>query len=342
MNILYVGQLSHGGTCLARLEILRKSGAVVAGFDVGAIREKLSRVENSLLSRFNVALPLSSFNRELKQFAETKDFDAVWVDKGVWIYPETLAALKQRATSGLAIHYTPDSQFIDNRSRFFSRSVPAYDVLVTTKPFEVSEYEKRGGRDVVLVLQGYGEQFGRATMLVPDADMMSDVCFIGHCQSHYAQLLEKVAAMPLKLKIWGPGWTRFAKRHGWAKDCVQSDGLWGDDYPRALRSTKIALGLLSKRIPETTTTRTFEIPATGTFMLAERTDDHLALFKDGLEAVFFDDASEMIDNIQIYLADDAARQAIAAAGRARCLSSGYSAENQLRQVFDRLPDCDIG
>ena len=122
----------------------------------------------------------------------------------------------------------------------------------------------------------------------------------------------------------------------WAQPCVRGDGIWGDRYPIALTCAKIALGLLSKRIPETTTTRTFEIPATGTFMLAERNTDHLAHFEEGKEAEFFTSDDELRDKIRFYLRHDAARIRIAAAGRERCLKSAYSHEHQMRRVFERL------
>jgi len=118
---------------------------------------------------------------------------------------------------------------------------------------------------------------------------------------------------------------------------VRGEGVWGDRYPLALSCAKIALGLLSKRIPETTTTRTFEIPATGAFMLAERTPDHLELFEEGKEAHFFSDDDELRDKVRFYLHHDAARIQIASAGRERCLKSGYSVQHQLRRVVEKLP-----
>jgi spore maturation protein CgeB len=117
---------------------------------------------------------------------------------------------------------------------------------------------------------------------------------------------------------------------------VVADGIWGARYPLALASSKIALGLLSKRIPETTTTRTFEIPAMGVFMLAERTDDHLALFKEGIEAEFFGSDDELQEKIGFYLSHDDARLKIAAAGRKRCIQSGYDARSQLEKVLAHL------
>jgi spore maturation protein CgeB len=117
---------------------------------------------------------------------------------------------------------------------------------------------------------------------------------------------------------------------------VVADGIWGARYPLALACSKIALGLLSKRIPETTTTRSFEIPAMGVFMLAERTDDHLALFREGIEAEFFGSDDELHEKIGFYLSHDNARRKIAAAGRDRCVQSGYAARSQIEKVLARL------
>ena len=124
--------------------------------------------------------------------------------------------------------------------------------------------------------------------------------------------------------------------HPWVRRYVAGDGVWGAQYPLALASSKIALGLLSKRIPETTTTRTFEIPATGVFMLAERTEDHLALFAEGVEAEFFDNDEELRDKIAFYLRHDSLRQNIAASGRERCLRSGYHTREQLKKVLEQV------
>ena len=129
---------------------------------------------------------------------------------------------------------------------------------------------------------------------------------------------------------------RYRSLHRWARPYVCGNGAWGLDYLKALSNAKIALGLLGKHIPETTTTRSFEIPAIGTFMLAERTDDHLALFEEGEEAEFFDNDDELKDKIRFYLANDSARNKIAAAGRERCIRSGYSSYNQLQKVLNKV------
>ncbi len=305
-------------------------------FDVTPFSRIGNRVERSLLARLLIGRGINSLNEHLLNDTRSHGFDIVWIDKGVLIYPQTLTALRSRAARRFAVHYTPDPQLVLHKSRHFRACLPIYDLAVTTKAFEINLYKAHGARDLLLVQQGYGERFAQAPEArTADDEFSHDVCFIGHCEKHYAERL-RAAAGAAPAAIWGPGWTRYARRHDWIRPHVKGEGIWGDEYPQALMRSRIALGLLSKQIPETTTTRTFEIPATATFMLAERTADHLALFEEGKEAEFFSSDEEMRDKIRFYIANEATRTAIARAGRQRCLKGGYSDTAQLQRVLDHI------
>jgi glycosyltransferase involved in cell wall biosynthesis len=107
--------------------------------------------------------------------------------------------------------------------------------------------------------------------------------------------------------------------------------VFGLEYAKAIQLSKINLGLLYEgntdcTEPDVITARSFEIPAAGGFMLHERTQVAEEYFEDGKECIFFDDLDDMIDKIRYYLDHDQERQAIALAGRKRCLESGYSTD----------------
>ncbi|MBA7681728.1 hypothetical protein ES703_90068 [subsurface metagenome] len=109
-----------------------------------------------------------------------------------------------------------------------------------------------------------------------------------------------------------------------------------EDYCMALSAASICLGLLSKLFPETTTTRSFEIPACGAFMLAERTNEHLELFEEGKEAEFFSSNEELIKKIRYYINHPEKRKRIAEAGRQRCLKSRYSYQDRLKEILEQI------
>lgn len=335
-HILYVGQLWEGGTCLERMKILAGLSCKITPFDTTPWVAGNNRWKSTIAHRINFGAPVRELNSSLETFAQTVDgITHVWIDKGRWIYPETVLALRAKNNS-LLVHYTPDPQLLLHRSRHFNACIPLYDLLVTTKPYEIELYKKRGAKEVMLVLQGYDERFAPCKPPSPfRRELESEVCFVGHYETHYAKYLCPAKSACKRLKIWGPNWSFYSSFHPWAKGCVAGNGIWGRNYPFALASSKIALGLLSKKVPETTTTRSFEIPAMGAFLLAERTEDHMKLFDEGQEAEFFSCKEELCEKIIFYLAHEQLRAKIARAGYERSFRSGYDCKSQLSQVLRR-------
>lgn len=334
MNLFYVGELGEGGTCLERMRTLNRLRCACIPFDRTPFIKMAPRLFRSIASRFNTGQILQAFNRALiKAATEINGITHIWIDKGVWIYPQTLLHLKQ-VTGASAIHYTPDAQLLSQRSRHFISCIPIYDVLVTTKEWEVDLYKKAGGKNIVLTYQGHDDRFYPRTLQQSEYETYaSDVCFIGHTQKHYAHRLKAISSLGINLRVWGDRWPKYMQKQTWAKSLIVDQGLWGENYPKAISCAKIGLGLLGKHIPETSTTRTFEIPAMGTFLLAERTPLHQTLFDEGKEAEFFSSDEEMLEKIRYYLAHDSERQKIALAGRYRCERSGYSSTELLRKVI---------
>lgn len=334
LKILYAGGLFKGSTGLERLNALKTLGHDVITFDFDPYVRRINRIKRSLEIRLNWGPDVWALNRDLQRFAIGVDYDLAWISKGVWIYPQTVQSLTKNATC-LVIHYTPDAQILFNRTRHFIKSIPYYDFLVTSKPWEVNLYKKCGAKKVVSIPQGINLDLLRPYK-VTGAEynrLKSDVCFIGHYERHYKFLIRKAYKTGADVAVWGPSWQRKSLFSSWLKKVVRGSGVWHQDYAKAICCTKIGLGLLQKFIPETATTRTFEIPACGTFMLAERTDEHLSLFEEGKEAEFFDSDDELADKVRYYLSHPEERKRIAAAGRQRCVRSGYGNLDRMQEIL---------
>src|SRR5207237_639841 len=80
-----------------------------------------------------------------------------------------------------------------------------------------------------------------------------------------------------------------------------------------------------------TTTRTYEIPACGGFMLHERNEEVLELYEEGKEIACFDSAEELREKILYYLRHQQERERIALAGYKRCVPA-YSYDNRMSEI----------
>src|SRR5207247_5410781 len=87
------------------------------------------------------------------------------------------------------------------------------------------------------------------------------------------------------------------------------------------------------------TSRTFEIPASGGFLLAQRSDGQAEFFEEGREMECFGSYEEMRDKVRWYLAHDDARERIREAGLERCRRSGYTYQERMRSVIRVAEEC---
>jgi len=330
LRILYIGDVREGTTSLDRMRALERSGQAVTPFNVPPYQSK-HRIISSIQCRLHPRFLLQKLNDDLRKFAEQSgEINCVWIDKGVWIFPETVEFLKKKC--GLAIHYTPDPGLLFFRSHHFIQSIPIYDHVVTTKDFELDLYARAGAKHTIQVPQSYCPV--RYKNPQPSSKFSADIGFIGRCEKHYLKQINGMSGME-DVKIYGDQWIKPGNRKHINPAFTVKNSVWKDDYVTALASFKISLGLLSKNYPEQHTTRTFEIPAAGTFLLAERTDEHQGFFKEGAEAEFFSTPEEMLSKAKFYLVNEAARERIAAQGRLRCVTSGYDTDSVMKNILSQ-------
>lgn len=320
MKVLYVGQLWEGGTCRERAKVLAERGWQLIAFDITPYLRASSRILASVQHRALWGPDVARFNRDVLQAARAAGrLDIIWIDKGRWLRAAALEELKRRSRA-LAIHYTPDPAFTLHQSRHFDACVPLYDLCITTKRYELEAYRRKGAREVMFTWQGIDDRFERLAACAQLDGRPLDVVFVGHVEPHYVETLEKVRAITKNMRVHGPGWERLARwRDSWRG--IAAEAVWADALPEALARGRIGLGLLSKMCPDAFTTRSFEIPAAGAMLLAERTADHLELFEEDREAVFFDSSEELSEKLRFYLQHEEIRRRIAEAGRARVLAN---------------------
>lgn len=343
LRILYVGSLWQGGTCLQRMNTLKDLGYHVMGVDTEpshvrkAQKGFMYRVSGKLFRMgWDVFGPkdLANANRLISRHFEREVWDILWIDKGLTIEAETLREIKARFPDTVIVGYSPDDMFArHNQSRQFLQHLNLYDIFFNTKSYGVDELQGLGCPNVVFV----GNAFDRAVHkpnLLNSIDKMAlggAVGFIGDYEQSRASSMYFLAIQGIPIRIWGPNWQKCNLKG--TNFVVERKAIWAETYSRALCAFDINLCFLRKINRDLQTTRSVEIPACGAFMLAERTDEHLGLFEEAKEAEFFSSDEELLDKTRYYLSHPSDRKRIAAAGRERCLKSGYSNHDRMKEML---------
>jgi spore maturation protein CgeB len=337
-RILFVGPLVEGSTSLQRCQTFRRMGHEVLAVD--ELPPPWSRVALTLpyraFHRLGGPHDLAGVNRQLRAVDAGFTPHLVWIEKGLTIEAATLRALRERWPQTVMLNYSGDDMFNPrNQSRQWRSCLRLYDLHVTTKNHNLPELRDAGARDVFHVDKAFDPLVHRPMPVTREvrARFGGDIGFIGWPEAERAASMLHLARHGIPVRVWGP-WERLRLSHPNLR--IEGRPLWSDDYASALSAFRINLCFLRKGNRDRHTTRSVEIPACGGFMLAERTEEHLALFEEDVEAVYFSSDDELLDKVRWYLAHEADRARIAAAGQRRCWSGGYTYERRLEQVLAHL------
>lgn len=342
MKVLYIGPLFSGSTALHRMQALQALGCEIFpvntelplgfGLTINSWRGVLKRV----MKRTDPYLDWQRVHAKVRSFVKQHAFDVVWVDKGMRLKSELLQWIKKQQPTTVLVNYSPDDMFNPaNQTTRYLNGLPLYDLFVTTKSYNVKELETAGARAVCFVGNAFEPSIHKPVQLSQaESDKWGcQVCFVGACEAERQRSIEALAKAGVHVGLFGP-WEHLAAKYANVR-C--HTGFFADEaYAKALCAGKIGLGFLRKVNRDLQTTRSIELPACGVFMLAERTNEHLELFEEGKEAEFFSSDEELLSKVHYYLENDDLRKEIAAAGRWRCLNSGYSNEGRLKTVLDRI------
>jgi hypothetical protein len=275
------------------------------------------------------------YNAAVVRAVRTFQPHVVWVESAALLWPKTLSKIKHDGV--LLVHYTTDDVYNPGNCfrRNFHKAMPLYDVHVTTNIPNTKELAGVG-LNVLPSRLGYDDEFFYPRTLTASeaGEYGASVSFVGHWEPATEQIVERVLQHGIPIRIWGDRWRRAKspKTRLTARDGVVPIEV----YEKALCASKINLGFVSAKNRNQTAGRTFEIPACGSFLLAPKTEEVALAFEENQEAVFFDDAEELVDKALFYLDHEIDRKRIAEAGNRRCFTSGYSWFGRMRELIPKI------
>jgi spore maturation protein CgeB len=341
MKIVFVGDLSSYARAKQRYVAMEDMGHNVQGLSWVPLETDLSPSKPLLWERIRRKLgyPIDLVNLNQSLPLEVKKFtpDLIWIEKANTIQPKVYRKIKHAFPKTRVVYYSEDDIYVpNNRSIYLRESLSVFDVVYTTKPRNIEELPKLGAKRVKCVYQAYDKNFHRPLALTEDEKQTwgADVTFVGTFEPDRAAQMLFLAENGIQVRVWGSNWKSWQNKHPNLK--VEGKAVYNDDFLKVISSTRINLNFLRKCNRDRHTSRSLEIPACKGFMLAERTDEHQNLFEEGKEAIFFDSAEELCQQVRYYLKHDQERETIALAGWQRCIESGYSHHDRLKVIFSEL------
>jgi spore maturation protein CgeB len=325
MRIVYAG--THSGTCLSRFNALKSLVPETIFFDIDPYYESSSRLYAFFERMFFYGPQRIRLNLDFLTFCRKNKPQIIWIDKSIWVWPQILKLLSKDGC--YLVHYNTDA--LHPRKKMLSwslmlmrQALPLYDLNVTSNE-EDYQHALNQGLAAHLTQLAYDDgRFNNAPLTEAEQKhWATPIIFIGHYEPRTERFLSAVLDENLPLKIYGHNWLNSSSAQKYP-DAFPKISLSDADYVKALKGASIAICCVSEWNYNQTAGRSYEIPATGTFLLAYRTQGHERSYIEGKEAEFFSTSAELVQKLRFYLAHQDERRAIANSGWLRCTSDKYT------------------
>lgn len=345
MKIIYIGHSHSGSTSRHRADALGRLGHEVLLRDPYTdLRAQLSgRIRSFVHHRTGYRLLQPAVTAWATHLPLSPGFtspDLIWVDSGELLGPGPVSALR-RFGCPIVLYNIDDATGKRDGRRFDSlvSALPLYDLCVVVRDITASEFRQKGARQVLKVWRSYDEvahrPFDDVTAIPPE--FRSDVAFVGTWirGEKRDQFLAALIGRGIQVAIWGDRWD---KSPAWEllKPYWRGRSLSGREYVAAIQGAKVSLGMLSKGNRDLHTTRSVEIPYAGGLLCAERTVEHLQLYQEGTEAVFWADIEECAAACRALLDNPAKHDSICMAGSAKVRKSALGNEDICKIILNQV------
>lgn len=283
------------------------------GYNVATFNTKQHFVPN-----YKLLAPLNNYlcNVQLIRTVKQHKPDLIFFLKADSISHKTLRTIKQISKAKL-VHFYPDNPFSfwnGNSNKNVLLSLPLFDDFLIWSNMLMPALEAAGAQHVSYFPFAYDQTIFEQEITISEHEReryTADVSFVGTWEPERAWWLKQLRKrMPhIKLAIWGNGWGH--EQCGPLGPYIKGPAIYPPESIKAFRMSTINLNFIRKQNRTSHNMRTFELPASKSFMLTQHSFEQAhELFEENKSIVCFETIDELVEKITFYLAHDVERQAI--------------------------------
>jgi spore maturation protein CgeB len=286
---------------------------------------QLVRVTNRVPPLRLVILNLTNrrFLREVESFRP----DLILAVKAEQIFPRTILQARQLRTA--AFNWCFDDPFLWLEQP--DELMAAYDhVLLVDRAYVETAQVRVPHARVAYLPQCCDPDIHKTIALTPAERQRfgNDVCFVGSMYPYRAQLLAGLG--DLDLGIWGNYWSHADDLA--LRTSYRGREAYGIEKTKVFNASKIVLNTHHPQAIRATNLRTFEVTGCGGFLLVDRREDLMRLYREGEEFVAFEGKDDLRNKIEYYLSHPDEREKIGRQGQRRA----YAEHTYARRLNELL------
>ena len=274
----------------------------------------------------------------LKQIKKYRP-DLLFLIKGENIFPSTLKIIKAQYNP-IIINFYPDNPFVvwnGNSTQHLLASLPVYDHFLIWSRMLIPALQSAGCKNVHYFPLAFEEEIFNQIPEEIKPQYRSEVCFVGTwepAREHWLTgLLERLPN--LDLAIWGDLWSKNISPEHILHTKIRGQAVYGEKMLAATQGADIVLNFIREQNATAHNMRTFEVPASGAFLLTQRTHEQAAgLFTEYESIACFENLDELAAQVTFYLHNPDKRKTIAQ--KAHGVVQQYTLKKQLSQFLSSL------
>ena len=250
--------------------------------------------------------------------------------------PVDLRALEAIGRAGVPrINFLTDDPWNRvHRAPWFTLALPHYDHVWSPRKAPIEDLRRAGARRASYLPFAFNPSVHwREELHGPErARWAADVVLAGGADADRVRWIEPLLRAGLDVALYGGYWNRFGPTRGRGRGMLEASGL-----RRATVAARVSLGLVRRANRDGHSMRTFEVPAMGGCLLAERTADHEELFgPDGETVLYADRPADVVDRVRWLLDHPGERDRLALAAHTRISTGGHTYADRLRTMIEAV------
>lgn len=341
LSILYIGSLAAWCNSLRRYNAIKEiyPGAEAIDTDPYILAKFISGFQYHL----NVGPGVWLLNKRIQKVISKRKYDVVLIDNKPYLSAYTLKFIKKLHPYTRIANLLTDDPFgkFSRSWPLLKRTASLYDLFFVQRQVNTKELKNQGAKRVEICYRSFDPAYNRPMELVgvDEKEYHVPIGFVGTYENVRASYVAYLIQNNVPVWVRGNDWPA-GEYWDIIKPFYKGPSVFEEEYIKAINGMDIALHFLRHGNRDEQDSRTFEIPASKIFMIAERSDVHEQLFKENEEAVFFSTKEELLEKVKYYIAAHGERRKIAENGYRRCVESKYDHRSRMESVINTIMNTD--